>query len=137
MTIKNYVDFIAEQSKHGKTLRSTDLSEAVSEDPKLSAKMKSDHGHPHTDEKMTHVASHGTQHLYSAEHDDPDDHSHHTIHDTSTGKNHHVSLPPGHVFKKEVAHETKGVKLHSKIEAAMRKGHNHQYSDIPGRGRYE
>ena len=46
------------------------------------------------DPDATHMSTHGTQHVYIGGQSDRENHSYH-VHDTSTGKTHHVSLDHG------------------------------------------
>jgi len=71
------------------------------EDSSVTSKVKK------LDPEAIHISSHGTQHLYSGAQADHDNHTYH-VHDTSTGKTHHVSLDHGgeEMSHSEIKNET-------------------------------
>jgi hypothetical protein len=111
MSIKSYVNFITEQSKHGATLRSNTLNE---EDSSVTAAVRK-HKSPHdktAGRDAEHVSSHGHEHVYSTNPVGRDTESY-LVHNTQTKKTHEVHVSDGekashpHISPKVLKHITK------------------------------
>lgn len=111
MSIKNYVDFIAEQSKHGKGLRSEELNEEDSSATAAVRKYKSPHDKT-AGRDAEHVSSHGHEHVYSTNPVGRDTASY-LVHNAQTKKTHEVHVSDGekashpHVSAPVLKHITK------------------------------
>jgi len=77
------------------------------------------------DPDATHMSTHGTQHVYIGGQSDRENHSYH-VHDTSTGKTHHVSLDHG---GKAMSHGAVKAACGPKVGAAACKAIHSDHTD--------
>jgi len=77
------------------------------------------------DPDAMHMATHGTQHVYIGGQSDRENHSYH-VHDTSTGKTHHVSLDHG---GKAMSHGAVKSAAGSKVSSAAVKAIHSDHKD--------
>lgn len=77
------------------------------------------------DPDAMHMSTHGTQHVYIGGQSDRENHSYH-VHDTSTGKTHHVSLDHG---GKAMSHGAVKSACGSKVSAAACKAIHSDHKD--------
>ena len=77
------------------------------------------------DPDATHMSTHGTQHVYIGGQSDRENHSYH-VHDTSTGKTHHVSLDHG---GKAMSHGAVKSACGSKVSSAACKAIHSDHTD--------
>ena len=77
------------------------------------------------DPDAMHMSTHGTQHVYIGGQSDRENHSYH-VHDTSTGKTHHVSLDHG---GKAMSHGAVKSAAGSKVSSAAVKAIHSDHTD--------